>query len=130
MLTMEVNCKSLRQRTQLAVKLQYTGKRNIKALTSDLPWVDWSMTLVAVEIDHDSTYVAKERNPVHDSVSGEIALKPGLVLSGEIDLRQCFPNINEVLKRRDVLLFWSYQMNVIDGKPLPRVGGWLLIPRW
>ena len=55
-------------------------------------------------------------------------IQPGESLSGNISLVNRFPELNEVLKECDVILFWSYQFLPIDTPPLKRTGGYLLIP--
>lgn len=38
----------------------------------------------------------------------EIVIEPGASLVGDIDLEERFPGINEILRKEDVFVFWTY----------------------
>jgi hypothetical protein len=58
----------------------------------------------------------------------EVTMEPGKSLTGEINLEALFPDINRLLKYRDLQLFWAYE--AAGELNIPRwSGGWLLIPQ-
>jgi hypothetical protein len=124
---------SLKHRTAaefvLEMTLRYTGDKDLRVWNSSLPWGNtYSLILVGVEAHAMATPLEKFLR-IDDPVTGDITIKPGQALTGEVDLTQRFRNLTSALNRIDVLIFWSYQLQPIDGKPLPRVGGWLVIPK-
>jgi hypothetical protein len=62
---------------------------------------------------------------IDDPGDAQVKISPGTVLSGQIDLRHRFVDADKAFGRKDLVLFWSYQLKTRDGKPFRRVGGWL-----
>jgi hypothetical protein len=94
-----------------------------------LPWVGWnSMLLIAVKTDALGTALDK-LSPIDDPGPATITIRPGETLTGKIPLTHRFPGFLEALKERDVIVFWSYQLQPIDAAPLERVGGYVLFPK-
>lgn len=94
-----------------------------------LPWVGWySMLLIAVKTDVAGSVIEKTL-PIDDPGPARTTIEPDEALEGEISLVLRFPTFLEDLKDRDILVFWSYQFKAIDDVPLPRVGGYVLIPK-
>jgi hypothetical protein len=58
-----------------------------------------------------------------------ISLMPGQSLQGEIDLRRRFPDLEEALMRRNVVVFWSHVPELDNGKTDLRMSGSLIIPK-
>ena len=67
--------------------------------------------------------------PFFDNAAfGFTTIKPGEVLQGEIRLASGIPDLVEMLKKRDMLLFWAYQPSTVNQTRGKWVGGWLLLP--
>jgi hypothetical protein len=58
-----------------------------------------------------------------------ITLKYEETFSGKISLKHYFPKIIDVLKRTDVIIFWSYKLDLLSDKSTERLGGCLILPR-
>lgn len=106
--------------------------RSGKALTiyrHSLPWVGWySLLLTAVRTDALGTVIEK-RSVIDDPGPGKITIKPGETLTGKISLVDRFPGILKALEDRDVIVFWSYQLNPVDAAPCQRQSGYVLLPK-
>ena len=132
MITLKVNYKNLKQRTTLVLTLHYKGNRAINIYRGSFPWdgVD-QIALTALPVIGNRTDECLEQwGIMNDGVVGDMTIKPNEVFSGEIDLTRQFKNLNQILKKRDIILFWNYELAPTTAKALPRVGGWRLIPRW
>jgi hypothetical protein len=106
-----------------------TSRITLELSTHSLPWCgEYSMVLVATDTLPIGNPVP--RLPIIDDPWIAFTnIKPGESLQGEIRLADRIPDLVEVLKRRDMILFWAYQpttVNQIRGK---WVGGWLLLPK-
>lgn len=97
----------------------------VQVFKSDLPWGNrYSMILEAVLTRGD---VALEKYfPLDDPGDASIQVQPGASLRGEIDLRGRFVDAEKVFGRKEVVLFWTYQLKSQQGTAVGRVGGWLL----
>jgi hypothetical protein len=86
--------------------------------------------LVAMRIPDGVVVLNKER-AVLDPTPAELMLAPGASEIGNVKLEDVYPELLAELRvgRRDVVLFWTYQMRLIDDRLSERVGGWLLLPK-
>jgi hypothetical protein len=110
------------------VALKYTGDRDLQVQRHALPWGNtYSLILIGVDATALASPLDKHLR-IDDPGTAMITLKPGQSLAGRIDLTQRFRDLPSAIQRRDAIIFWSYQLQPIDGKPLPRVGGWFFIP--
>jgi hypothetical protein len=93
---------------------------------SDLPWeLRHSIILTAVTSAGDSL---PQNVIAGDPSLQKITLNPGQSVSGDIDLKAVFKDLDGVRRKSDVLLFWAYRSP--DGLNLPKwSGGLILIPR-
>jgi hypothetical protein len=93
---------------------------------SELPWeLRHSIILTAVTTAGDSL---SQNVVAGDPSLQKITLNPGQSVSGDIDLKAVFKDLDGVRRKSDVLLFWAYRSP--DGLNLPKwSGGWILIPR-
>jgi hypothetical protein len=111
------------------VTLKYTGSRDLEIYHDALPWVNsYSLILIGVEASAMASPLDKHL-PIDDPGPATMTIKPGQRLVGAIDLTHRFRDLTRAVKQHDVIIFWSYQLQPIDGKPLPRVGGWFFIPK-
>jgi hypothetical protein len=94
-----------------------------------LPWIGWySIIMLAVKADAPGTPLERP-SPVDDPTTGTIVIQPGETLTGQLSLVKQFPDFAEAIKNRDVIVFWSYQLQTIDGDSLPRTAGYVLFTR-
>jgi hypothetical protein len=93
---------------------------------SELPWeLRHSIILTAVTSSGDDLL---QNVVAGDPSLQKITLNPGQSVSGDIDLKAVFKDLDRVRRKSDVLLFWAYRSP--DGMNLPKwSGGWILIPR-
>src|SRR5688572_24730965 len=127
-LVMEVNLVPSAKETTLEIGLTAKDAKPIQVYRADLPWASWhSMVLIAVKANRTGDLL-KKLMPVDDPGPTVVVLNPGQPMKGRIALNERFPDLVQTLRESDVLLFWSYQLEPVDGPPLERQGGWLLIP--
>lgn len=113
---------------KLEMRLTNQSPEPITVFRHSLPWSSaYSALVVAVKTDAVGT-VLDRSTPVDDPVAGTLTIQPDETLTGQIDLERRFPSLSDVLKERDVIVFWSHQLQTVDGDPLPRTGGWALLP--
>src|SRR5262249_55580997 len=97
-----------------------------------LPWGNrYSMVAVAVGLRSVGGFTLREVFPIDDPVPTEITIRSGDVLEGDVPLNDRFPTLPEEIKKRDVIVFWSYQLLFGSRKEAAsnRVSGYVMIPR-
>jgi hypothetical protein len=91
-----------------------------------LPWTTrYSMVLAPVRPDGQCL---PKYYPVEDPPHRDVSLEPHGSLSGNIDLRQVLPGLEEALKKSDINLFWAYE-SPPELQSTRWSGGWILLPR-
>jgi hypothetical protein len=117
---------------ELLVELDSTTSNPVELRAASLPW-EWrySMWVKAFERDAvgsplDECLTVADLSATNDRVS----LLPGKPLQGKIDLRNRFPELENVLRQHDVIIFWSYAPELANGDIEPRLSGSLVIPRF
>lgn len=116
-------------RTRIRVSLEYSGEGSIEVYTSALPWSNFdSIILVAVEANAIGAPLPHEL-VIDDPAPSTVVIEPGERLHGDIDLASRFATLDKELTLHDIILFWSYEMRTVDNSVLPRVGGWIQLPR-
>jgi len=124
--TMEVRVTSA---GTLDVRLTNETSKPITVPKHLLPWSSaYSALIVAVKTDAVGTVLDRSR-PVDDPLVGTETIQPNQTLTGQIDLSRRFPGLSDALRERDVIVFWSHQFQIVDGDQLPRIGGWVLLPK-
>jgi hypothetical protein len=111
---------------QLQISLRSRAKHRTAVYKSDLPWgIRDSIVLVAVWPNGESLQplpIAGDPSPE------EVSVGPDQVLTGRVDLRKVFREIDSAIKKSDIHIFWAYSAPKQLG--LPRwSGGWILIPK-
>ncbi len=113
----------------LDITLKNDSSNVLRIPNGYLPWDGYAMTIALVEAAPTSTPL-KQELIISDPLPGKPwRLKKGTTLHGQINLTSRFPDLTRVLKRTDVVVFWSYQPETEDKQKVDRVGGWLQIPR-
>jgi hypothetical protein len=108
--------------------------RSAEAITFDIgmgPWIGPRMIqLVAIRIPSGS-HIVNEEAALLDAQPGEVNLKPGASEANIVYLEEVYPELVAELRRgrRDLVLFWTFEMRLNDGRLSERVGGWLLLPK-
>jgi hypothetical protein len=92
---------------------------------ADLPWgYRYSMVFVVARPNGDPIELEL---PVSDPGPIKVSVRPGEVLTGDVDLRYVIRDLN-LLKKSDLLLFWAYKSP--DELHIPHwSGGLVLIPQ-
>jgi hypothetical protein len=96
-----------------------------------LPWGSmYATALTALEVaDPIAPGTVLERTRVLDDPLGvTITINAGERRDGKIDLAEQFPTLSQSLRRNDVVVFWSYVGRVVNGKPMSRSGGFVVVP--
>lgn len=109
---------SLNRQNPLHIRVTLTSgaATTVKINRFDLPWgYRYSMVFTAARPNGEAVDLVL---PVDDPGLNEISVKPGEVLTGDIDLQRVIGDMN-ALKKSDVLLFWAYKSPAA-----------LHIPRW
>jgi len=83
------------------------------------------MILVAVDSDGQCL---QQFFPIDDPGIEKVDIAPGVFLSGEIDLRTFFKDLEGAVKKSDVNLFWACEAPA-ELRIARRSGGWILIPQ-
>jgi hypothetical protein len=91
----------------LHITLRSFAEARATVYKSVLPWgSSYSIILVAATSDGQCL----DRNlPVDDPSPEQVSLDPKGSLSGDINLRNIFPNLDRASKRSAVHLFWAYE---------------------
>lgn len=112
----------------LSLKVTITSRTTvpIEIYRSDLPWGSVSSLLLVAATGDRIGAPLDRQNAIDDPSPSRVVLKPGEVLTGNVDLTDQFPALPDTLKGREVILFWSYRPRLADGSLLPRHGGWLV----
>ncbi len=116
----------------LSAELKNVSDSSIKLPSSNLPW-EWrySMWVKAYEDDASGSPLDERLAPADTPINKLVeTLLPGKPVQGQIDLRTRFPDLEEVLKRRDVVVFWSYVPELEDAEKHTRLSGSLVIPKF
>jgi hypothetical protein len=117
---------------ELSVELKNISTGSVVLPASNLPW-EWRYSLWVKAFEDDASgSPLDERLPLADPPINElkVTLLPDKSSQGNIDLRNRFPDLQEVLKRRDVVIFWSYAPELKDSRAHSRLSGSLVIPKF
>jgi hypothetical protein len=107
----------------------------IHLFKTDLPW-EWRYSILIKAFTDDAAGSELDERlpiadlPLSDLPEEKVRLLPGKALHGRIDLRTRFPDLEETLKKREVIVFWSYLPKVDHTNPQPRLSGSLTIPKF
>ena len=113
---------------RLIIQLQNTSNIALTASKSSLPW-EWRYSLwVKAYLNDAGGSSLDERLPIADPARDEkVAILPGMLMEGKVDLNERFPELQRALNKRDVIVFWSYEPE-FDSAKNARLAGWLTIP--
>jgi hypothetical protein len=113
----------------LHFRLTNTAGKAVVIRKGDLPWGNRYAILLVVTPNDGVGECLSPLLPIDDSGPGTIRIRAGESREGRISLEERFPTLRESLKKRDLLILWSYQLRPQNDSPFPRVYGGLLIGR-
>lgn len=126
-LSLEVIEHAINQESLLKLTLKNFGTEQLEISIGDLPWNSTSPFILLALAPERGSNPIQRRIRQADRIPGSLALKPGEVATGEINLDRLFPGFSELHGNEEVVLFWTYQ----PGGPEfsnERSGGCLIIP--
>jgi hypothetical protein len=123
---------SLHSWHDLAIELDNATSNRVDLCEATLPW-RWRYAMWVKAFEDDAT-----GSPIEEALKvadmpvthRRASLMPGIPMAGNIDLRDRFPQIEDVLKRHDVIIFWSYVLKLGNGNIASRLSGSLTVPRF
>jgi hypothetical protein len=113
----------------LHIRLKNNGPTLLSIYEPELPWGRRESIVIVAVLADGTNAVMKESDYIHDPNRFTLELKPGEITEGQVPLNVRFEDLPDVVEKHDVIIFWSYQLQLKDGKRLKRQGGWLLIPK-
>jgi hypothetical protein len=98
----------------LDVTLKNLSTNTFQIFPEDLPWVRRAMIVAVYNTRWPEGDALKEEiypaGTMH--VTPRLKIAPNDELKGHIDLKQWFPEADNVLSRNDLIVFWSYQPKI------------------
>lgn len=98
--------------------------RVVKQL-ADLPWGENAIGIVVYAAGPRGGQPLMEAGPIADFPIKDVAISPRSFASGAINLSRLFPDLVRYTKYNDLVLFWVYDMSLIQGGAHAYVGGML-----
>lgn len=111
----------------LAFVLKQEGGPPVRIFDAALPWGIRTHRMV-IAVAASGTIIPPDLY-IDDPVPSIETLSKGATRRGTVDLTKDFPLLADIAKRQDVIVFWSYELKTVDGRTLPRTGGFVLIPK-
>ena len=96
-----------------------------------LPWGAFpNLHVVAVTTDARGSAALPRLSPFRESAESPITtLVAGQRLRGRVPLNEYVEGLAEVLRDSEVLVFWSYRLDVPGDRHSNRTGGWVDLPK-
>ena len=115
---------------RLKFELRYTGETPLALLERSLPWKNpRDLLLVACRLNANGARLTASDVRMRELPPTSLAVNPGDVLSGSVNLSARFPGLAAAIQAGDVVVFWSHEMKGADSQSLPRMTGGVVIPR-
>ena len=115
-------------RTALDFTLTLKSPRTLVVPLDSLPWGTYpNLQIVAARADSIGTVLPKAvqfKEPVESPVTTIVADQP---IRGRVELAQHVEGLGEALRQSDVVVFWSYRLDVPPELSSKRTGGWLVL---
>jgi len=109
--------------SKLQVRLTNASSTGIRLYSSDLPWATrGSMIVAAVKLTGAGETLA-DALAIYDPPPGEVTIAAGQTMTGEIDLAMRFQQSWKKALGKPLLVFWSYQLQSVDGRASNRING-------
>lgn len=116
-------------RHMLKFKVSNNGNVPLTLEGFSLPWIKETPLLLLLAVRPDGTELRPYLPEAGAPSEGPVTLKVGESVEGNVSLNHKFPELARESEKQDIIFFWSAQILTREGVKLPRVGGWLLVPR-
>ena len=109
----------------LRMRVWNCSDKKISFQLADLPWGQNTTGLVVFAAGKVAGEALPENMPIADFPEVKVTIPPASSVSGEIDLRARFLKLMQYKKFDDLVLFWVYDMSLLEGGGSRYVGGML-----
>lgn len=92
---------------------------------ADLPWGENAIGLVVYAAGPRGGQPLVEVGPISDFPMKEVKIPPRNSVAGTINISRLFPALSRYSRYDDLMLFWVYDMSLIQGGERAYVGGML-----
>jgi hypothetical protein len=121
-LKIQVNLESAKDAT-LRFTLTNTSKTPIAFWKPRLPWGNVNSVAIVVLRPASFNTALKGMRPFDTPLDGDVLIEPGQSVSGIVDVREYAKDVEGELRKRDLLVLWSYQPRTRDGIVMKRQTG-------
>ncbi|MGP1665329.1 MAG: hypothetical protein ACTS5I_05340 [Rhodanobacter sp.] len=101
-----------------------SGHRVVEQL-ADLPWGEHAIGIVVYAAGPRAGQPLEETGLIEDFPIKEVTISPGSSVSGRINLSRRFPRLSRYREYNGLVLFWVYDLSLIQGGADAYVGGML-----
>jgi hypothetical protein len=114
---------------ELGMTLKNLGHEPIEFYEAGFPWgIESSLVLVVATNIPDPQIVSPSLH-LDDPGPTTVTIQPSQVTKGAVDLQHRFPTLWQVLQKKDLIVFWSYQMPLTSGELTTRASGSVLLSK-
>lgn len=125
---MDVNAKIIGG-NEVLFSVENSSMEKITLVKSGTPWSD---SVLGAEFyafrGRDGSIPLKKFGALLDNPD-QLVISPGELISGKIELKYIFPEIESYSKNEDIYIFWIYSPLDLNGGRLPRSNGMLILKR-
>jgi len=106
------------------------GAEPVALTQPSLPWGD-PHNVVLVLVNRRTGETIRKSYPIQDYFGPPdiVSLAPGKYIRGMLNMVPYVEELKKLSKKEDIIAFWYYEANAVDGRSLGKFGGWLEIPR-
>lgn len=115
----------------LKVRLVNKSKQELVFPIGNGPWIGpGEIKTYAIELPRGMAIV-NQYSALLDPAPGKVVLEPGKFKEEDVVLDLSYPALAEAIRsgERDLMVFWTYQLRLTDGRRSERLGGWVMFPK-
>jgi hypothetical protein len=124
------------KQTDMVISLASKRGASVSMTDTELPWGNWTSIALALVEARSNEALHIPVWPLEGLGTSTETLRPREELKGSFSLSERFPKLEEVLRKSDVIVFWSFQLKPrfdfetgVRPPAFERIGGWTLIPQ-
>jgi hypothetical protein len=121
-LKIEVSLESAKDAT-LRFTITNTSKKTISFSKPRLPWGNINAVAIVVVRPTALNTTVSGMRPLDTPIDEQVLIAPGQSLSGIVDVREYAKDVEGELRKRNLLVLWSYQPTTRDGVIMRRHTG-------